>query len=149
MTLAATLQPAPNCFGQTVWLATASQSPAEHLASLLDAIILDGNVRAMEAVACVLVRAGSRMQMLTDQVLADRRRPVRLPVPESASHRLAARTARRALAGSIPDPSLGATVFHRMGDMPDWARATKPLVQIGEVVFYAAAPRTLDAAGIG
>ena len=144
MTLAATLQPATDQYGQTVLLAHARQSPTEHLGSLLDAIVLDGNVRAMEGVACVLARAGNRMQIVADAVLADSAHPVRLPLVGSASHTMAIRTARRALAGSIPDPSLGASAFHRMGDMPDWARGTKPLVQIGEIVFYAAAPRTLD-----
>jgi hypothetical protein len=144
MTLAATLQPAKDQYGQTVLLAHARQSPTEHLGSLLDAIVLDGNVRAMEGVACVLARAGNRMQIVADAVLADSAHPVRLPLVGSASHTMAIRTARRALAGSIPDPSLGASAFHRMGDMPDWARGTKPLVQIGEIVFYAAAPRTLD-----
>jgi spore germination cell wall hydrolase CwlJ-like protein len=115
----------------------------------LDAIVLDGNVRAMEGVACALVRAGSRMQVQADAVLSDHAHPIRLPVIGSASHTMAMRTARRALAGSIPDPSLGAAAFHRMGDMPEWARATKPLVQIGEIVFYAAAPRTLNAMAVG
>jgi hypothetical protein len=145
MTLAATLRPVMNRHGETKCCANAKQSPAEHLAGLLDAIVLDGNVRAMEGVACTLVRAGSRMQIVADHVLSARAHPVRLPLPGSASRSLAMRTARRALAGSIDDPSRGALAFHRIGDMPAWARSARPLTQIGEIVFYAVTPDILNA----
>ncbi|MCA8929507.1 MAG: hypothetical protein KDC18_15695, partial [Alphaproteobacteria bacterium] len=102
MTLAATLQPATDRHGRTLAptlaIADAHRSPAGHLADLLDAIVLDGNVRAMEGVAAVLVRAGARMRMLADDALDGRARTRRLPVAGSASHRMAERTARRALA---------------------------------------------------
>lgn len=140
MTLAATLLPTSDRHGETILCASGASSPVEHLALLLDAIVLDGNVRAMEAVACTLVRAGARMQTLADEVLSEPHHPRRLPLPDSASHRMALRTARRALAGVIDDPGKGATLFHRVGDLPGWVSAAQPLVQIGEFVFYRASP---------
>ncbi len=145
MTLAATMQPATGRLGQTVACANAYQSPAEHLAGLLDAIVLDGNVRAMEGAACVLVRAGAQMQAVADALLGSEQRARRLPVPGSRSHRMAERTARRALAGAIDDPSRGADCFHRYGDLPDWASRRKPVAHLGELVFYRAAPGAMAA----
>jgi hypothetical protein len=144
MTLAATMQPVTNRHGQSVLCANAKQSPTEHLACLLDAIVLDGNVRAMEGVACTLARAGSRMQAVANTVLTADAHPIRLPVEGRASYAMALRTALRALAGCVEDPSRGALAFHRVGDMPEWARSAMPLTQIGGIVFYAAAAETLD-----
>lgn len=53
---------------------------------------------------------------------------------------MAERTARRALASAIKDPSRGASRFHRFGDLPDWAVGQKPVEHLGEIVFYHAAP---------
>lgn len=145
MTLATTMKPATGRLGQTVACANARQSPAEHLASLLDAIVLDGNVRAMEGAACVLVRAGAQMQAAAEALLTGNQRTRRLPVPGSRSHRMAERTARRALAGAIDDPTRGADRFHRYGDLPDWASRRKPVAHLGELVFYRAAPGTVAA----
>jgi len=145
MTLAATLLPATAAPGKpapgkSTRIANAHRSPAEHLAGLLDAIVLDGNVRAMEGVACVLARAGAGMQDRADDLLAREQRTHRLPLAATPSRRMAERTARRALAGAVEDPSRGANRFHRYGDLPDWAARLKPVAHLGEIVFYRAAP---------
>lgn len=149
MTLAATLQPATGRHGRTVAVAHAGMSPAEHLAGLLDAIVLDGNVRAMEALACLLVRAGACMQALADAMLSGEQRTRRLPLTGGRSHRMAERTARRALAGAICDPAPGADCFHRYGDLPAWTAAARPVAHLGELVFYRAAPGTMAVGGGG
>jgi len=89
------------------------------------------------------------MQMLADAVLAGDRRTRLLPLSGSPSHRMAERTARRALAGAICDPSRGADCFHRYGDLPAWAIAARPLAHLGELVFYRAAPGTMAVGGGG
>lgn len=46
------------------------------------------------------------------------------------------RVARRAVAGVLPDPTGGATRYHRAGDRPDWAEGLFPTAEIGGSLFY-------------
>lgn len=46
------------------------------------------------------------------------------------------RTARRAAAGLLPDPTGGATHYHRAGVHPVWAAGRSPSAEIGGLVFY-------------
>lgn len=44
--------------------------------------------------------------------------------------------ARTALAGTLRDPTGGATHYHARGTVPDWAKGRTPVVTIGRHVFY-------------
>lgn len=46
------------------------------------------------------------------------------------------RIARRALAGTLRDPTVGATHYHAKGVLPPWARDRKPSAEIGNHRFY-------------
>lgn len=46
------------------------------------------------------------------------------------------RIARRALAGTLKDPTNGATHYHAKGVHPPWARNRKPSAEIGHHRFY-------------
>ncbi len=46
------------------------------------------------------------------------------------------RIARRALAGTLPDPTDGATHYHAQGVSPPWAQKRVPAVEIGNHCFY-------------
>lgn len=46
------------------------------------------------------------------------------------------RIARRALAGTLPDPTDGATHYHAAGITPPWAQKRVPAAEIGEHRFY-------------
>ena len=46
------------------------------------------------------------------------------------------RIARRAIAGSIKDPTMGATHYHARSVSPPWARGKQPSAKIGYHVFY-------------
>ena len=46
------------------------------------------------------------------------------------------RIARRALAGTLKDPTGGATHYHAKGMTPPWARDRKPSAEIGHHRFY-------------
>jgi len=46
------------------------------------------------------------------------------------------RTARRAVAGLLPDPTEGATHYHRTGIHPAWAQGRCACVEIGRHLFY-------------
>ena len=46
------------------------------------------------------------------------------------------RVARRAVAGLLPDPTGGATHYHRLGLHPSWATGHSPCAEIGRHLFY-------------
>ncbi len=46
------------------------------------------------------------------------------------------RIARRSLGGGLPDPTGGATAFHRLGEHPAWAEGLLPLTELGPFLFY-------------
>jgi hypothetical protein len=48
------------------------------------------------------------------------------------------RIARRAAAGSLPDPTGGATHWHDAGALPGWALGRVPAAEVGGLVFYRA-----------
>ena len=49
---------------------------------------------------------------------------------------LCRRIARRALRGSLADPTRGANAFHRIEASPDWARELLPVATYGPYLFY-------------
>lgn len=51
---------------------------------------------------------------------------------------MALRVARRALAGTLSDPTGGAWRFHRGGDSPAWAQGLSPLAEVGPFCCYGA-----------
>lgn len=50
------------------------------------------------------------------------------------------RVARRAMAGVLPDPTGGATHYHRVGAHPAWAAGCVPSAEIGNGVFFNTVP---------
>ena len=48
------------------------------------------------------------------------------------------RIARRAAAGSLPDPTGGATHWHDAAALPGWALGRVPVAEVGGLVFYRA-----------
>jgi hypothetical protein len=49
---------------------------------------------------------------------------------------LCRRVARRALRGSLADPTRGANAFHQIEASPDWARGLLPVATFGPYLFY-------------
>lgn len=50
--------------------------------------------------------------------------------------RICLRIARRAIAGSVDDPTQGATHYHTRAVAPAWARGRDPSAEIGSHLFY-------------
>jgi spore germination cell wall hydrolase CwlJ-like protein len=50
--------------------------------------------------------------------------------------RICVRIARRAIAGSVVDPTAGATHYHVRGCVPAWAHGREPSAEIGNHLFY-------------
>ncbi|SDG53072.1 Cell Wall Hydrolase [Limimonas halophila] len=87
----------------------------------------DHAVRTLEAVAAAEANRVRRTRELPE---AD---------PPPTGDRLAAmcrRIARRALATRRADGIDGATAYHEAGESPAWARAERPVAQVGEMLFY-------------
>ena len=130
--------------------------PAEVLALTLWGEAGDRPVRAMEAVASVIM-ARVRLAARPDGparfglgVVGVCRAPFQFACwrPGHPRHRALAelpdrtdlgacrRVAARAIAGALPDPTDGATHYHDALELPRWALGRTPTAELGGLVFY-------------
>ncbi len=66
--------------------------------------------------------------------------------PDTATRRgICRRVARRALRGSLLDPTRGATAVHRIDESPAWSRDLLPIGMFGPFLFYRMGPGQLPA----
>lgn len=56
--------------------------------------------------------------------------------PDDGRLEVCRRIARRALHGSLTDPTCGANMFHRIDEEPPWARDHLPVSVVGPFLFY-------------
>jgi N-acetylmuramoyl-L-alanine amidase len=114
-------------------------SSVEGLALTLLALGSDQSVRVLEALAAALVNRAH--QPGDDHDLGLHEPPAagfcqpRLSAPGDELQ-LCRRIARRALRGSLADPTVGASAFHRLEDNPTWARDLLPVASFGSFLFY-------------
>jgi hypothetical protein len=111
------------------------------------------SVRVIEALAAVLAnRLQDGIACALHSALDDRaspwrtgsaaRRPPLLPIQSILSveseqrFQICRRVARRCLGGSLPDPTAGATAFHRQGEHPAWAEGLLPVAEFEPFLFY-------------
>lgn len=103
----------------------------------------DASVRVIEALAATMINC---LRDHPDDILQD------WSVPSSPSGGLCEnggtvddferrlglcrRVARRALRGSLADPTRGANAFHRIEASPAWARGQLPVAMYGSYLFY-------------
>lgn len=103
-------------------------------------------VRVIEALAAVLTRRGPegfRPSGLCEPAAA---RPFTTLVDDAdrdARRAICRRIARRALRGSLLDPTRGATAMHRIDDVPAWSRDQLPIGMFGPFLFYRLTPEQL------
>jgi hypothetical protein len=116
------------------------RSSVERLALTLLTLGADQSVRVLEALAAALVNRAR-------QPRRDLEFALREPPPTSFRDATTAsafgdklplcrRIARRALHGSLADPTLGATGFHRLDGNPAWAHDLLPVASFGSFLFY-------------
>lgn len=115
------------------------------------------SVRVIEALAAVLanrlrdgIACALHPGLAADRVTAPRRllapgarrhapsRPIEPMLSADSEQRfqVCRRIARRSLGGGLPDPTDGATAFHRLGEHPAWAEELLPLTELGPFLFY-------------
>jgi hypothetical protein len=122
----------------------------ERLADALFGLSGDQDVRVIEALAAVLARRWrcglhSPLRGLSEAT----------PTPQFASeasdadtamrHAICRRIARRALRGSLVDPTRGATAVHRIDISPAWSRDLLPIGIFGPFLFYRPTPPRMRA----
>jgi cell wall hydrolase len=116
------------------------RASVERLAATLLTIGADQEVRVLEALAATLVNGCGRDGPSADIGVAEPEPPAFLhqTMTGDCDPRLALgrRIARRALRGSLVDPTRGATAFHRLDANPAWARDLLPVAVIGSFLFY-------------
>lgn len=112
----------------------------EPLALTLLTIGADQSVRVLEGVAAALVNRARQRRGNADLGLSEPP-PVTFTDAAAASAsdqklQLCRRIARRAMRGSLADPTSGATAFHRLESGPLWARDLLPVATLGSFLFY-------------
>ena len=126
-------------------------SPADILARTLWGEARGEPVRGIEAVAAVVmnrVRRGGWWGDTVESVCRKRwqfscwnandpnRAKLERVSEDDRRFRICLRIARRAIAGSVDDPTGGATHYHARGLLPAWARGREPSAEIGNHLFY-------------
>ena len=121
------------------------RAATERLALMLLRLAGDQSVRVIEALAAALAnRVRLQAETLDDQQIFAESRPwCATSGTEGQRHQdprarlqLCRRVARRALSRSLPDPTHGATAFHRVDEYPAWARNLLPVAALGPFLFY-------------
>lgn len=126
-------------------------SPADILARTLYGEARGESVRGIEAVAAVVINRVRRAGWWGDSVETVCRKPwqfscwnegdpnrTRLEKVDESDRvfRICVRIARRAIAGTLDDPTGGATHYHTRSISPAWAKALHPCAEIGGHLFY-------------
>lgn len=120
--------------------AAAQRITADRLAAALLRLASNGSIRLIEALASTIVN-GLRSERDIDRPFAlERVDLLRFPAslthddsPKTAAFR---RIARRALSGTLNDPTEGATAFHHIDTTPEWSTDLLPTTVFGPFLFY-------------
>ena len=129
-----------------------SLASVERLADALFDLAGDQDVRVIEALAAVLARRWRRgchgaLRGLSEPVAAPRFGSQASDGDGAMRRAICQRIARRALHGSLVDPTRGATAVHRIDVNPAWSRDLLPTGMFGPFLFYRPAPPRAQASG--
>ena len=127
---------------------SSDRASVERLALTLLTVAADQEVRTLEGLAAALVNGSQYGHRSLDHALMEAPpapflAEALVPSPGAAPSdigqklQLGRRIARRALRGSLNDPTLGASAFHRIDANPAWSRSLLPIAIIGSFLFYA------------
>jgi hypothetical protein len=116
------------------------RASVEQLALTLLTVGGDQEVRVLEALAAALVNG---CRHTGHRIVGGLNEPPPPGFADATASRdfggklpLGRRVARRALRGSLSDPTLGATAFHRIDANPTWSRELLPVAVVGSFLFY-------------
>jgi hypothetical protein len=125
--------------------AQADPALVERLADSLFDLAGDQDVRVIEALAAVLARRWRRschspLRGLSEPAATARFGSQASDADGALRRAICQRIARRALHGSLVDPTRGATAVHRIDLNPAWSRDLLPTGMFGPFLFYRPAP---------
>jgi len=128
----------------------ASAASIDRLTETLFELAGNQHVRVIEALAAVLTRRGREglcgRPSGTSEPARERRFASLAGDTDSVARRpICQRIARRALRGSLIDPTRGATAMHRIDVIPAWSRNFLPVGMFGPFLFYRLTPEQLRA----
>jgi N-acetylmuramoyl-L-alanine amidase len=116
----------------------------EALALTLLALAGEESVRVIEALAGVYANQARQGDCADDRFPSQTARPAERngqgPTQKtiaSPEFGICQRVARRALRGSLVDPTGGAVAFHRIDASPAWSHDRLPIATFGSFLFYA------------
>lgn len=125
---------AQGCLARTVYWEARGQPEAGRLA-VAHVVLNRARSRAFPGSVCGVVRQGGEAPPCQFNWRCDGRPDA---PRDAAAWRRAQEIALRALSGAEADPSRGATLFHRRGVSPGWARPSWRTAEIGDHLFYRA-----------
>jgi hypothetical protein len=135
-------QPAdPNSTSEVIDLEAKAQSmTVDRIAAMLLQLAREQSVRTLEALASTIVNSLDLDRDNDQPFPLDRVRLLKAPGPGSLVRDptvdMCRRIAMRALRGTLPDPTGGATIFHRIEESPLWSKGMNPVAIFGPFLFY-------------
>ena len=117
----------------------------ERLADTLFDLAGDQDVRVIEALAAVLARGWRDDHHEPYRGMSEAAPQQRFAIERSGldvamRRAICRRIARRALRGTLVDPTQGATAVHRIDVSPAWSRDLLPIGMFGPFLFYRPTP---------
>lgn len=118
----------------------AKKITTDRIAAAVLHIAANENIRVIEALASAIVNALKTGAEANHPFIFGRTRLLRYPsmITDDDSPKTAAfkRIARRAFSGTLADPTMGATAFHRIDTTPEWSKNSLPVAVFGAFLFY-------------
>jgi hypothetical protein len=127
----------------------ASPTAIDRLADTLFDLAGHQHVRTIEALAAVLTRRSlegfcERPAGLSEPAAARPFTTLANDADGDTRREICRRIARRALRGSLVDPTRGANAVHRIDDIPAWSREQLPIGMFGPFLFYRMTPEQVS-----
>ena len=120
--------------------AKAQSMTVDRIAALLLELAREQSVRTLEALASTIVNSLGIDRDIDQPFPLDRVRLLKAPAPgilvRDPTVDMCRRIAMRALRRTLPDPTGGATVFHRIEEAPTWTKSLHPVAIFGPFLFY-------------
>lgn len=118
----------------------AQRITSERIAAALLHLARDESVRVIEALASAIANSlkseGDIDQPFAYERVQLMRHPRSMHGEDQSKTAAIRRIARRALSGTLYDPTRGSNAFHRIETTPEWSKDILPDAAIGPFLFY-------------
>lgn len=120
--------------------AAAQRITSDRIAAAILHLASDESIRVIESLASAITNS-LRSECDIDQPFAHERvqllrHPHNISGEDQTKTAAIRRIARRALRGTLCDPTRGSNAFHRVETTPEWSKEILPVAVIGPFLFY-------------